>query len=151
MRYPPKRDRWAVWLLAVSVLVLFGIGAFLAMENLVFGVLFSVVAVSLLLSIYFGHMYEITSSHVVVRWGPVPVWWVRLDEIVEAVPTDSISATAHFAFSSDAIRIRSSKKIWGFLPPTLSISPQDKTSFLQALAAASPNLVRSNDGGLRRT
>jgi hypothetical protein len=150
MTYFPKRDPWAAWVLAFSVFLLIGIGVFLAWHNPVLGVLFSMLTVSIIVSIYFWQTYEITWSHVVVRWGLLPIWWVRIDHIAKAVPTDSISATAQFAFSSDAIFVKSSKKICGFLPHTLSISPEDKTGFLRALTEASPNLQPLDDGSVRR-
>jgi hypothetical protein len=97
-----------------------------------------------------GMHYEITPSHVVVRVGPLFVWRMRLDNIKEAAPVSSISATAHFCSSSEAIRITGRRRFFGFLPPTLSISPADRAGFLSDLAAASPHLELSDDGVVHR-
>ena len=150
MKYPAKKDAWAVWLFALGVLVLIGIGIFIAMTDLVVGVVVTAPMVLFFCSIYLWASYEITSSHVVVRAGPLPICRVRIDEIMEATPTSSISATAHFALSSDAIRITRRKKIWDFLPRTVSISPQDRIGFLKAIAEASPHLEQRVDGSVQR-
>lgn len=150
MKYPARSDRWAVWVLGLGIVVCIGVGVIVATLNVVAGVVLTALLVLSLCVMGFGTYYEITTSHVVVRVGLLPAWRVRLDEIVEAVPVSSISATAHFAGSSQAIRITSLRKIFGCLPPTTSISPRDRAGFLSDLAAASPHLELCDDGVVRR-
>jgi hypothetical protein len=152
MKFPPKKpDAWAAWVFVAGLLVLIGAGAYLATLHLATGIALSVFWLLVLCLIGSGTHYEMTSSHVIVLVGPLPVWRVRLDEIVEAAPVSSISATAHFASSSEAIRIVSRRRIFGLLPPTLSISPADRSGFLSDLAAASPHLELGSDGTVRRS
>jgi len=163
MRYPAKKDVWAVCLIALIVLAFIGFGIlFIAMParnatSVGGGILLLLVGLFLLLWTFLATPYEITSSHVVIRWGPLR-WRIRIDEIVEAVSTSSVwlalgGTHARFALSADAVLIKYRKKNgkrWlGFIEPAVLISPQDKTGFLQALAEASPNLERSDDGGIR--
>lgn len=150
MKHRPKRDAWAVWLFALGLLVSLVVGVVLAMLDLSAGVVVAVLLVSVLGGVFFFSTYEVTKSHVVVRVGPCRAWRIRLDEVVEAAPVSSISATAHFAWSSDAIRIVCQRKIFGFLAPSVSISPRDRSEFLKELAAASPDLVLCNDGVVHR-
>jgi hypothetical protein len=134
----------------LGIVVCIGVGVFIATLDVVAGVVLTALLVLSLCVMGFGTYCEITPSHVVVRVGPLPVWRVRVDEIVEAAPVSSISATAHFAGSSQAVRITSRRRIFGFLPPTTSISPQDRSTFLKDLAATSPELELCDDGAVRR-
>lgn len=56
---------------------------------------------------------------------------------------------ARFALSREAILIKASDKVLGFLPHAVLISPGDKPSFLRALAEATPHLQQGDDGGVR--
>jgi len=156
--YPAKKDIWAVCLIALVVLAFIGFGIFfMAMQShnarsVGGGILLLLVGLFLLWT-SLATTYEITSSHVVIRWGPLK-WRIRIDEIVETVPTSSIwfalgGTHARFALSADAISIKyrkkNGKKWLGFIEPAVLISPQDKTGFLQAVAKASPNPEQSKD------
>lgn len=150
MKYPARSDPWALWVFGLGIVACLGVGVFIATLDVVAGVVLTALLVLSLCAMGFGTFYEVTPSHVVVRVGPLPAWRVRLDEIVEAAPVAGISATAHFAGSSQAIRITSRRKILGFLPPTTSISPRDREGFLRDLTAASANLELGDDGVVRR-
>ena len=162
MRYPVKKDVWAVCLIALIVLAFIGFGIFfMAMParnatSVGGGILLLLVGLFLCWT-FLATTYEITSSHVVIRWGPLR-WRIRIAEIVEAASTSSVwfalgGTHARFALSADAVLIkyrkRNGKKWLGFIEPAVLISPQDKAEFLQTLAEASPNLEQSGDGGLR--
>lgn len=157
-----KKDAWGVCLIALVVLASIGLGIFsMAMPArnaasvgggillLLFGLFF--------LWALLATAYEISSSHVVIRFGPLR-WRIRIDEIVEAAPTSSVRLVlggthARFALSADAVLIKyrkkNGKKWLGVIEPAVLISPQDKTGFLKTLAEASPNLEQSEDGGIR--
>lgn len=150
MKYPARSDPWALWVFGLGIVVCIGVGVFISTLDVVAGVVLTALLVLSLCVMGFGTYYEMTPSHVVVRVGPLSAWRVRLDEIVEAAPVSSISATAHFAGSSQAIRITSRRRILGCLPPSTSISPQDRSGFLNDLAAASPDLELCDDGVVRR-
>ncbi len=152
MKFSARIDTWAVCVIATSALVLIGLGIFFIASGESVGVAGGIVMVLAgvaLSSFLMRGGYEITSSHVVLRWGPLPFRLIRIDRIVEAAPVSSMSATLHVASTSHAIRITGSSKFCGFLPPTVSISPQDRTGFLRALADASPGLELSDDGSVR--
>lgn len=163
MRYPAKKDfgTACAFLLFISMFVGFGIFA-IVIEGFGGGAAAVVAGVLVVLTallwvwFWFGTSYEITASEVIIRLGPLKQR-IRIEKIVEAVPTSSawlMVGGLHIrcALSRDAIMIKSSKKLWPlvFLPYKALISPQDKTGFLQALAEASPNLERSEDGTVRR-
>jgi formate/nitrite transporter FocA (FNT family) len=162
MRYPAKKDLWAVCLIALIVLAFIGFGIFfMAMParnatSVGGGILFLLVGLFFLWTLL-ATTLEITSSHVVIRWGPLR-WRIRIDEVVEAVSTSSVwlalgGTHVRFALSADAVLIKyrkkNGKKWLGFIEPAVLISPQDKTGFLQVLAEASPNLEQSGDGSVR--
>ncbi len=153
MKYSAKKDRWAVYLIALVALAFIGFAIFFiampARDATSVGGGILMLLLGILLWTLLAITYEITSSHVVMRWGPLRFRLIRIDKIVEASPVNSISATLHVAFSSHAIRITGSRKFNGFLPPTVSISPQDRTGFLRELADASPGLELADDGCVR--
>lgn len=162
MKWPAKKDVWAVCLIVLVVLACIGFGSFfIAMParnavSVSSGILF-LLAGAFSLWVLWATTYETTSSHVVIRFGPLR-WRIRIDEIVEAAPTSSVSLVlggthGRFALSAEAIlvkyRKKNGKKWLGFIEPAVLISPQDKTGFLQSLAEASPNLEKSDGGSMR--
>jgi len=160
MNFPAKKDfgTAVAFLVFVAVVIAFGAWEF-ATEGASGGAAIAV-GILLLLTVllwvwfWFGTSYEITSSHVRICCGPIR-WRIKLDEIVEAVPTSSAwlmvgGSHARFALSKDAILIKARKKILGVVPHAVLISPRDKTAFLAELAAASPDLDLSGDGVVRR-
>ena len=160
MTYPAKKDfgTAAAFLVFVAVVIAFGAWEF-ATEGASGGAAIAV-GILLLLTVllwgwfWFGTNYEITSSHVRIRFGPIR-WRIALDQIVEAVPTSSAwlmvgGSHARFALSKDAILIKASNKVLGVFPHAVLISPRDKTGFLQALAEASPNITRKEVLGFER-
>jgi hypothetical protein len=88
--------------------------------------------------------YEITSSELVVRFGPFRST-LPLAAIVEVFPTcNPLGAPAP---SLDRLRInyrRKNGKMWFGL-----ISPKDKEAFVRDLAKAAPQLRSTSDGPLR--
>ena len=163
MKYPAKKDFGTAGAFILFILVVVGIGTFgIVIEGpgggaaaVVAGTLVVLTAL-LWVSFWIGTSYEVTASEVIIRLGPLRQR-IRIEEIVEAVPTSSawlMVGGLHIrcALSRDAIMIKSSKKLWPlvFLPYKALISPQDKPGFLQALAEASPNLERSEEGSVRR-
>ncbi len=155
MKFSARIDVWAVCLITGTALTLIGFGIFFMVmpgrDPASIGGGISLSLLGTLLWSLLAITYEITYSHVVMRWGPLRFRLIRIDKIVEASPVNSISATLHVAFSSHAIRITGSRKFSGFLPPTVSISPQDRSGFLQALADASSDIELSDDGSVRRS
>lgn len=154
MKFAARIDAWAICLIAMGSLVAIGVGIFCIsiaggeLVGVAGGVVMVLVGVAMSSFLMRGG-YEITSSHVVLLWGPLRFRLIRIEKIVEAAPVNSTSATLHVASSSHAIRITGSRKSGGSLPPTVSISPRDRTGFLQALADASPDLQLSDDGSVR--
>jgi len=154
MKYPAKKDFGTACAFIAFVLTLVGFGVFcIAIEGPGGGAI--VVAAGILLVLtgflwvwfWFGTAYEITSSHVIIRFGPIR-WRIKMDEIAEAAPTSSAwlmvgGRHARFALSRDAIMIKYRKR------NAVLISPQDKTGFLQALADGSANLEQSDNGSVR--
>ena len=164
MTYPAKKDfgTACTFILFISVIVGFGIfeivteGSGGGTATMIAGILLVLTAL-LWVWFWFGTNYEITSSHVIVRCGPIR-WRIKKEEIVEAAPTTSKwlmlgGSHARFALSADAIMIKYRKKNgrnWlGFIQPAVLISPQNKAKFLQALAEGSPDLEQSDDGTVR--
>lgn len=162
MTFAAKKDLGVAFLIATIIVAAMGAGIFFmvmsggAPAEIGGGVVLLVFAL-FYIWVLLGATYEITSSHVIIRCGPLR-WRIRLDELVEAVPTASrrllLGGThGRFALSADALMIKYRKKNgmkWlGLFEPRVLISPKDKTGFLQALAEAQPNLERSDDGGLR--
>jgi hypothetical protein len=88
--------------------------------------------------------YEITSSDLVIRFGPFRSR-LPLADIVEVFPTHNpLSAPAP---SLDRLRINYRRKnggMWFAL-----ISPKDKEAFVRDLASATPQLRSTGDGPLR--
>ena len=159
MKYPAKKDVGTACVFTLFVVACIGFGIFFIVmpDPTIVGGTILVLPGFLWLWLWFGTTYEITSSHVITRCGPIR-WRIRMDEIVEAVPTSSIwlmlgGPHARFALSADAIMIKYRKKNgrkWlGFIEPAVLISPQDKTGFLQALAEGSPILEQSDDGNVQ--
>jgi hypothetical protein len=160
MKFRAKKDfgTGAAFLVFVAVVIAFGSFEF-ATEGTSGGATI-VVGVVLLLTVllwvwfWFGTSYEITSTDVRIRCGPIR-WRVKLDQIAEAVPTSSVwlmvgGAHARFALSKDAILIKARDKVLGMFPHAVLISPHDKSAFLHALADAARNLEVVDDGTVRR-
>ncbi len=162
MRCPAKKDVWAVCLIALVVLACIGFGVFFIVMPArnaasVGGGILLLLSGAFSFWVLLATTYEITSSHIVIRFGPLR-WRVRIDETLEAAPTSSVwlvlgGTHGRFALSADAILIKyrkkNGKKWLGSIEPAVLISPQDKTGFLQSLAEASPNLEQSEDGCIR--
>lgn len=159
MNFPAKKDFGTAAAFVVFLAVVIGFGFWEFATEGASGAAAIVVGVVLLLTVllwfwfWFGTSYEITSTHVRIRCGPIR-WRVKLDEIVEAVPTSSAWLMvggwhARFALSKDAILIKASNKVLGFLQHAVLISPQDKPGFLRALAEATPHLQQCDDGSVR--
>jgi hypothetical protein len=98
----------------------------------------------LLLCLCYSTRYEISSTDVIVRFGPFRTM-LPLDAIVEVFPTrNPLSAPAP---SLDRLRINYRRKngmMWFAL-----ISPRDKLAFVRDLASATPNLQFASDEPLR--
>ncbi|HUG66291.1 MAG TPA: PH domain-containing protein [Pirellulaceae bacterium] len=159
MNFPAKNDFGTAAAFLTFITLVIGFVAWEFATEGASGAAAIVVGVVVLLTVllwvwfWFGTSYEITSSHVRIRCGPVR-WRVKLNEIVEAVPTSSAwlmvgGSHARFALSKDAILIKASDKVLGFLPHAVLISPGDKPGFLRALAEATPHLQQCDDGSVR--
>ena len=158
MKYLAKKDLGTGVMFTLLLVACVGFGIFFITmpdPTVVGGTILMLTGI-LWLWFWFGTTYEITSSHVIVRLGPIR-WRIKMDEIVEAVPTSSVwlmlgGSHARFALSADAIMIKYRKKNgrkWlGFIEPAVLISPQDKTEFLQELAEGSTNIEQSDDGSV---
>ena len=94
MKYSAKKDLGTAvaFLVFIVVVIAFGFWEF-ATESasggaaLVAGALV-MLTVLIWVWFWFGTSYEITSTHVRIRCGPIR-WRMKLDQIVEAVPTSS--------------------------------------------------------------
>jgi hypothetical protein len=121
MTFPAKKDLGTALAFMLFVLVVVGFGVFAMVSEapgggaaaVVAGILVALTAL-LWVSFWFGTSYEITASQVIIRLGPI---WsrIRIDEIVEAVPTSSAwlmvgGPHGRFALSRDVIMIKGSKK-----------------------------------------
>jgi hypothetical protein len=160
MNFPAKKDFGIATAVLVFLTVVIGYGAFEFATEGASGGAAIVAGILVLLTVliwfwfWFGTSYEITSSHVRIRCGPIR-WRMKLDQIVEAVPTSSgwlmVGGNhARFALSKHAILIKARDKLFGVVPHAVLISPRDRTGFLSELAAASPNLDLCDDGTVRR-
>lgn len=159
MKFPAKKDFGTAAAFLVFVAVVIAFGSFEFATEGTSGSAAIVVGVILLLTVllwvwfWFGTSYEITSSHVRIRCGPIR-WRIKLDQIVEAVPTSSAWLMAggwhaRFALSKEALLIKAGNKVLGVVPHAVLISPRDKPGFLRALAEASPHLQQCDDGSVR--
>lgn len=155
MKYPAKKDFGTAVAFLVFIAVVIGFGFWEFATEGASGGAAIVAGILVLLTVliwvwfWFGTSYEITSTHVRIRCGPIR-WRIALDQIVEAVATSSAwlmvgGNHARFALSKDAILIKASNKILGVIPHAVLISPQDKSRFLQELAAMSPCLESGED------
>ncbi len=160
MNFPAKKDVGTAAAFLVFIAVVIGFGAFEFSTEGASGGAAIVAGILVLLTVllwgwfWFGTSYEITSTHVRIRCGPIR-WRIALDQIVEAVPTSSAwlmvgGSHARFALSKHAILIKAGNKVLGLFPHAVLISPRDRTAFLAELAAASPVLDLCDDGTVRR-
>ncbi len=150
MNFPAKKDFGTAVAFLVFIAVVIGFCAFEFATEGASGGAAIVAGILVLLTVllwgwfWFGTSYEITSTHIRIRCGPIR-WRIDLDQIVEAVPTSSAwlmvgGSHARFALSKDAILIKASNKVLGVFPHAVLISPQNRTEFLTELAAASQDL-----------
>jgi len=162
MHYAAKRDAWVTCLpIALLTLPLIALGlAFALMPEwnpalwVIGGPLLLLFLVGVALQwTLFGMSYEITSSHMIVRAGPLRQS-IELDAIVEAVPTSEARYILggvwrfRYASSADAILMkyqRANESSWEVV-----ISPVEKSRFLGDLAKAAPGLEDVGHGTLRR-
>lgn len=145
MRYTARRDCGTAVAFFVFIAVVIGFGAFaLVIEDsggwaLAAGILL-LITVFLWVWLWLDTSYEITPTHLRIHFGPIR-WGMKLDQIVEAVPTSSVwlmvgGSHARFALSKDAVLIKASDKVLGVFPHAVLISPRDRTAFLAELATA---------------
>ena len=93
MKFAARIDAWAVCLIAMGALAAIGVGIFFIyiaggeLVGVAGGIVMVLVGVAMFSSLVLSG-YEITSSHV-VRW-PLPLRLIRIDEIAEAAPVNSI-------------------------------------------------------------
>ena len=145
--YATKKDGWLVALLWAAVLVMLGAAWNLWNAPLPFAFrLFMSVLLALsaafVLWVLYGTRYTLTDSALVIRSGPFG-WLLPLDSITEVFPTRNPVSSP--ACSLDRLHIR-----YGTGRSDLMISPEDKASFLQDLAARSSGLKVDRDRVLRR-
>jgi hypothetical protein len=155
MIYPAKCDWWIACLVVPTSLLPIGIGAFVAYQAVtqaippVPGLLGAALAFGvggLLLWMFLGTSYDIGETELVNRLGPFR-FRVPLNAIEEVVSTRGFRLVVGLglAWSLDMLHINyrkpSGRRAW-----PVSISPQDKTGFLQELAAAVPGLKVVGDG-----
>ena len=149
MIYPAKCDWWIACLVVPTSLLPIGIGAVVACQAVmqamppVPGLLGAVLPLGvggLLLWMFLGTSYDIGETELVNRLGPFR-FRVPLNAIEEVVSTSGFRLVVGLglAWSLDMLHIKyrkpSGRRAW-----PVSISPQDKTGFLQELAAAVPGL-----------
>jgi hypothetical protein len=153
--YPAKCDWWVACLVVSASLVAIGIGAVIAYQTVtqaippVPGLLGAVLPPGigvLLLWMFLGTSYEIGETELVSRLGPFR-FRVPLNAIEEVVPTRGFILVVGLglSWSLDMLHVNYRKSSGGRAWP-VSISPQDKTGFLQELAAAVPGLKIAGDG-----
>jgi hypothetical protein len=145
--YPAKSDWWIACLVVPTSLLSIGIGAFIAYLTVrqamppLPGLLGTVLPLGvgwLLLWMFWGTSYEISETELVNRLGPFS-FRVPLNAVEEVVSTTGLCLVigVGLAWSRDMLHIKyrkpSGRRSW-----PVSISPQDKTGFLQELAVAVP-------------
>jgi hypothetical protein len=151
--YPAKRARWCVALIGAIGILLIGFGvAMLAMPapSGTRGVLLAAGVVLVALGALFlwalsTACYEITPSHLVVKFGPIRPRFA-LEDVAEAVPTKvPLGPALSFVTSWDMvyIRFRSASGRGSRLP--LVISPSDQATFLRELAQKAPGMRSPHD------
>ena len=149
MIYPAKCDWWIACLVVPTSLLPLGIGAVVAYQAVVQaippvpGLLGAALAFGvggLLLWMFLGTSYDLGETELVNRLGPFR-FRVPLNAIEEVVSTSGFRLVVGLglAWSLDMLHIKyrkpSGRRAW-----PVSISPQDKTGFLQELAGAVPGL-----------
>lgn len=156
MVYAAKKDWWARIILLPALSMIFaGLGMPILLFNLLPAPMFLVFFLEAALGVmmlwaFFHGAYEITESHLLVRFGPLR-WRIPLDHLVEVVPKRGLGADVGFglAWSADRLIVRyrkaSGKKAWF----ALAIAPEDKVGFLLELTEKAPQLEVLPDGSLR--
>ena len=149
MIYPAKCDWWFACLVVPTSLLPIGIGAVIAYQMIMQGIppipgllgtILPFAIGGLLLWMFWGTSYEISETELVNRLGPF-CFRVPLNAIEEVVSTTGFRLVmgVGLACSLDMLHVKY-RKANGRRAWTVSISPQDKTGFLQELAAAVPGL-----------
>ncbi len=145
MIYRSKKDWWLVLLvlpimfgIAVGGIVLVSLAVIqvVPLPFVVEGLAMTAIGV-LILWAFFSTSCEITSSDLVVRFGPLR-WQIPLGAIVDAVPKKGMSSELAWglAWSLDRVVIKYRKKSGRRAWLGLAISPEDKEGFLGELAQA---------------
>jgi hypothetical protein len=94
MSFPAQKDFGTAAAVLVFIAVVIGLGAFEFATKGASGGAAILVGLVLLLTVllwgwfWFGTSYEVTSAHVRIRCGPIR-WRIKLQQIVEALPTSS--------------------------------------------------------------
>lgn len=152
MTYPSKKDLWIVCLVFPVSLMLIGFGVFFLVLPLnqgapwvavLPGAAITVVGAILLWAL-FSTSFEITPTHLIVRFGPVR-WRIRVEAIAETIDRTGIGSDSAigFAWSLDRVVIRLRKRNGKMALLGVAISPEDKERFLQELAEAIDSLNKS--------
>ncbi len=155
MIYPAKCDWWLACLFVPVSLVPFCIGAMIAYQTatgampLLPGLVGTCVPFTvggLLSWMYWGTSYEIGETELVNRLGPFR-FRVPLTGIEEVVSTSGFCLVfgLGLSWSLDMLHVKY-RKPSGRRGMTVSISPEDKTGFLQELAGVVPGLTIRGTG-----
>ena len=159
MVYPAKQDWWVACLVVPASVVLVGVGAVTAYQATAQGMplaprLILVAATvetagigGLLLWMFCATSYEIRELDLISRLGPF-YWRVPLNAIEEVVSTNGFRLIVGLglSWSMDMVHVKYRKPNSKTAFP-VSISPRNKTEFLQELATAAPDVKMTGGGG----
>jgi Bacterial PH domain len=137
--YRSKKDTWLVLAFALTIAfpVVLGVWFLSILSLKLIGGLLIAIGIAVGIFIYWlvtPLYYEIAEAQLNVRAGPKR-WTIPLESITEVVPTRSPLSSPALSLERLLIRYENDHS-----PSTLMISPENKNTFLRALAIAEPRL-----------
>lgn len=148
MKFKAGVDKWVVWVLAFSILLMLGVGVAASFDSdvdlvtmvILWGSNLSIIVLVWVLAIPVE--YEVADGVLRIRSGLMRTQ-VNVRDVVRMAPHTSFVSSTTAAWTRHRIRIATRQGRW------VDVGPEDQVGFLAEMLAWGPHLVERKDGPRR--